>query len=77
MVIAMTMRPGVRYTGWRWKYVAHYIRARDKFNCRVCGNRGHIVHHKKWLKNGGSNMPGNLITVCERCHEKEHRWLKK
>ena len=46
-----------------------YVRWRDGYKCAVCG-REHIplqVHHKKQRKDGGSNMPANLITVCVDC----------
>lgn len=75
LVGLILMRPGVRYGGWRWRIVSDYVRRRDHFKCRKCGNRGWVVHHKRWLKNGGWNWPLNMITLCESCHKGEHPWL--
>jgi len=30
------------------------------------------VHHKKSLSSGGDNSLGNLICLCESCHENQH-----
>ena len=62
------------------------VMRRDKFTCKTCGEKGDEeknggigVHHKggiassKWLsKKGHSNDPNNLVTICNRCHDKEH-----
>ena len=54
-----------------------YVRWRDGYKCAVCGAE-HVplqVHHKKQRKDGGSNMPANLITVCVDCHKAYHAGL--
>lgn len=73
-LLALTMTPGRRYDGWRWKTIARYVRRRDRWQCRRCG-RFHIplhVHHKRWVSRGGSYFPTNLIALCGACHEREH-----
>lgn len=45
----------------------HEIIARDK-NCRVCGRRGHEVHHIQFRSQGGKNEKSNLILLCNDCH---------
>lgn len=73
-LLALTMQPGRRYDGWRWKRIAKYVRKRDGWQCRRCG-RFHIplhVHHKQWVSRGGSYFPTNLVTLCGPCHEMEH-----
>lgn len=51
-----------------------YVKWRDGYKCAVCGAE-HIplqVHHKKQRKDGGTDMPANLITVCADCHKAYH-----
>lgn len=51
-----------------------YVKWRDGYKCAVCGAE-HIplqVHHKKQRKDGGTDMPTNLITVCADCHKAYH-----
>lgn len=74
--IAATMRPGKRYTGWRWRYVAAYVRERDGFTCQHCHDRGFVVHHKRAVADGGSHFPHNLVTLCLACHADIHEWLE-
>ena len=55
--------------------VRAYVFERDKYTCGICKKRGGIleVHHIIHRKDGGSDRPGNLVTVHEDCHEKFHR----
>lgn len=45
---------------------------RDKCKCKECGksNCRLEVHHIKPRRLNGSNTLGNLITLCEKCHQK-------
>lgn len=74
-LLSLTMRPGVRYTGWRWRVVADYVRHRDRFRCRRCGIYAYTVHHERSVSEGGSHFPTNLTTICGACHEEIHPWL--
>ncbi|MEA1968036.1 MAG: RNA-guided endonuclease IscB [Thermodesulfobacteriota bacterium] len=53
---------------------SEYVLCRDKHNCQLCaGKTGKMnVHHVVWRSDGGSDTPENLITLCEKCHEKVH-----
>lgn len=51
-----------------------YVKYRDGYKCAVCG-KTHVylqIHHKVQRKDGGTNTPSNLITVCEDCHKAYH-----
>ena len=51
-----------------------YVKWRDGYKCAVCGAE-HVplqVHHKKQRKDGGTDVPANLITVCADCHKAYH-----
>ena len=53
--------------------VKAYVKARDGYVCQACGSREHLeVHHITQRKDGGSDRPANLITLCERCHGNHH-----
>ena len=57
-----------------WENVKTYVRSRDNYICQYCGKKtGKMeVHHIVWRKNGGSDEPENLITLCHECHWKTH-----
>lgn len=47
---------------------------RDKNRCRKCGSTSQlVVHHVKHHAKGGSNRMANLVTLCQRCEDLEHR----
>jgi len=51
------------------------ILRRDHFQCRVCGcpeERQLLVHHR----DGASNDPSTLITLCRKCHVRIHRTFR-
>jgi DNA modification methylase len=62
-----------------WKELAKEILKRDNYKCQKCGN-GNIsnnklvVHHiKEWARYPEFRFEkNNLITLCEKCHKKEH-----
>jgi len=58
--------------------IRQYILFRDSYTCQCCGAHGDgvklHVHHKESRKVGG-NAPDNLITLCDKCHEKFHMGL--
>jgi len=57
-----------------WKSLAQEIRIRDNFTCQQCGLHGPKdgvvlhVHHRTPRKQGGSDAPSNLVTLCHDCH---------
>ena len=56
-----------------YENVKAYVKARDGFRCRSCGSRDHLeVHHIRQRKDGGSDSPDNLITLCHGCHMAWH-----
>jgi ATP-dependent DNA helicase RecQ len=59
--------------GWQWAKLRAAVRERDG-GCVRCGSTVRLeVHHVLPLVEGGSNEPGNLITLCRRCHGRSHR----
>ena len=56
-----------------YENVKAYVKARDGFECWNCGSREHLeVHHIIQRKDGGSDRPVNLITLCHECHARHH-----
>lgn len=59
---------------------SRYIRLRDGHRCRLCGSRVELeVHHLSYRDELGRSIVGQeaehldqLITLCSRCHEKQH-----
>lgn len=51
-----------------------YVLKRDNYTCQSCGKKNCKleVHHIVFQSKGGTNMPENLITLCEDCHKKVH-----
>ncbi|HNR01134.1 MAG TPA: DEAD/DEAH box helicase [Anaerolineaceae bacterium] len=62
--------------GPHWKETREFIRARDRYSCKVCGKHEvsaeHHVHHKVPFRLFTSlekaNAPENLVTLCADCH---------
>lgn len=54
-----------------WRNRRDEILARDNYRCRDCGQQTHLdIHHLKPKRNGGTDDPDNLISLCEDCHVK-------
>jgi len=48
----------------------HAIKDRDGWQCYICCKETDLhVHHIIPRKNGGSNTPENLVTLCSGCHK--------
>jgi len=69
------------YKSYRWQYqksnrldenIRKAVVLRDNCKCKECGksNCKLEVHHIRPKRLGGSNTLGNLITLCEKCHQK-------
>lgn len=61
--------------------VREYVLYRDKHTCQACKGKSKDnilnVHHIKQRKDGGSDSPKNLITLCETCHKNYHKGTLK
>ena len=55
-----------------------YVLCRDQHTCKMCKKKTDNlqVHHVIWRSNGGSNTPENLLTLCDKCHDKVHKNTK-
>lgn len=62
--------------GKEWYMIVEYINERDNYTCQDCKEQEKTlyVHHKKYLCEGGTNNPENLITLCAKCHAKAHKF---
>lgn len=69
------------YTPYRWQYqqsnrldenIRKAVVLRDRCQCKECGktNTRLEVHHIKPRRWNGSHTLGNLITLCQNCHQK-------
>lgn len=55
------------------------VKARDAYRCRLCLGR-EADHYKGWINlhhiyyrsEGGQNIPNNLISLCNECHNEVH-----
>ena len=58
-----------------WADVARRIRRRDGYKCMVCSATDTTldVHHIVYLSHHGTNQQSNLVTLCRKCHETEHK----
>ncbi len=68
---------GKQYGFWN---VREYVLWRDCHLCQACRGKSKDpvlnVHHIQQRKDGGSDRPENLITLCETCHVKHHQGIK-
>ena len=55
-----------------WQAVRERTLRRDRYRCRKCGARTRLeVHHVNYDRIGKEN-PTDLLTLCYKCHRKEH-----
>lgn len=54
-----------------------YVLSRDGYTCQHCRGKSKNerleVHHIVFRRNGGSDEPENLMTLCQACHDGLHR----
>ena len=66
-----------------WENLKAYAKHRDGYKCRVCGKSKHKdgarleVHHIIRKADGGTDVPENVVTLCEECHKAHHRGERK
>jgi len=54
------------------------VMERDGHQCVRCGSTEELtVHHKKALKDGGSDSLANLVTLCRKCHTQTKNYGRK
>ncbi len=67
---------GPAYRG-TWTQVARRAKERDGYRCRVCGvhyralkaqGQRLSVHHRRAVRDGGTDDLANLVTLCPRHH---------
>jgi 5-methylcytosine-specific restriction endonuclease McrA len=65
------------YLDPRWIKIRNEVRKRDNYTCTRCKCRDKVlhVHHTRYVKGRKLwDVPKvYLITLCEDCHEKEHK----
>jgi hypothetical protein len=68
----------IDYQSRTWKNISWAIKVRDRFRCRRCGITVRlVVHHIIPIGKGGTNLPQNLLTVCDVCHRLAHKEFGK
>ena len=66
-----------------WKNLKAYARWRDGEKCRICGKTSFKdkakldVHHIIQRAYGGTDVPENVVTLCEECHHAHHANLRR
>ena len=66
-----------------WENLKAYAKYRDGYKCRACGRSKHKdgvkleVHHIIREADGGTDVPENVVTLCEDCHKAHHRGERK
>ena len=66
-----------------WENLKAYAKWRDGGKCRACGKSKRKdgvrleVHHVIRRADGGTDVPENVVTLCEECHKAHHRGERK
>ena len=67
-----------------WENLKSYAKWRDGYKCRVCGassRKDHNVkldvHHIIRKADGGTDVPENVVTLCQDCHIAHHKEKRK
>ena len=78
---AVIKHPWLYQKGLQFGYynIKHYVLSRDNYTCQYCKGKSKDhklhVHHIISRRNGGSNRPNNLITLCKTHHDSLHAGL--
>ncbi|AAO36630.1 HNH endonuclease (endogenous virus) [Clostridium phage phiCTC2B] len=71
------------YVSKEWTIIRDTVKQRDRGLCKLCLSKCNItymdtVHHIEELKDCWDKRldPGNLISLCESCHQKVHEEYK-
>jgi 5-methylcytosine-specific restriction endonuclease McrA len=57
-----------------WQRKRHVVLKRDNWRCVYCGAHANQVHHKRYAKRNIGKEPIKwLVSVCQSCHDKQHR----
>lgn len=59
-----------------WWEIRKRVLERDSYKCVQCGNKAEEVHHLIPLSRGGTTAMSNLVSLCKRCHDKQHFHLR-
>ena len=78
MLVAMNYKEKLKDPRWQKKRLE--IMQRDNFTCQICGatDKPLVVHHKSYKRCHGEPWrcpDSDLITICEDCHDNEHKRL--
>lgn len=57
------------------KGLRHSLRTHG--SCFCCGYEAVARHHILPIKDGGQNAKRNLVSLCKRCHEFIHPWMRE
>jgi 5-methylcytosine-specific restriction endonuclease McrA len=65
-----------------WRKLRAQALYRDKGWCQVCDEREAVeVHHRSYRRGRGIKSLlvelDQLVSVCRRCHEAQHEWMRK
>ena len=63
--------PASRGYNGQWRAIRAAKLAVTPF-CELCGATATVVHHIRPLRDGGTNEPGNLQSLCAACHLRVH-----
>lgn len=63
-----------------WRPLRQFVYQRDSGKCQYCGEPVELTdchcHHVLELREGGTNHPSNLKTLCKVCHKNRHPFMK-
>jgi 5-methylcytosine-specific restriction endonuclease McrA len=63
------------YVSPEWRTVRLAVLKRDRFKCVLCGERATTVDHIVRRREGGTESPANLRSLCTDCdHKLKEKW---
>lgn len=55
-----------------WLHVREAALERDGYRCRLCNSTERLNVHHRTYERRGEELPGDLTTLCQPCHESFH-----
>jgi hypothetical protein len=60
-----------------WAKLRNLALKRDDYHCSICQNPHNLeVHHLRYPKVLGTEPVSDLMTLCDKCHERLENWKK-
>jgi 5-methylcytosine-specific restriction endonuclease McrA len=63
--------------GAYWRIIRQAALERDGRRCACCGSKKRLEVHHLTYERAGHELLEDLVTLCQRCHATQHKWMDR